>query len=48
MSKQTKAQVGAFTQDVEITPAPTDGITSMRIIDNRFLLVSSWDTVPSS
>eukprot|EP01116_Phalansterium_solitarium_P004447 TRINITY_DN15464_c0_g1_i1.p1 TRINITY_DN15464_c0_g1~~TRINITY_DN15464_c0_g1_i1.p1 ORF type:complete len:342 (+),score=122.79 TRINITY_DN15464_c0_g1_i1:39-1028(+) len=28
----------------ELTPAPTDGITSLRIKDNKFLLVSSWDT----
>jgi len=28
----------------ELNPAPSDGITSLRIKDNKLLLVSSWDT----
>jgi len=28
----------------ELLPAVSDGITAMRIIDNKFLLVSSWDS----
>ncbi len=31
--------------DVELANAPTDGITSLRIVENKYLLASSWDTV---
>lgn len=31
-------------QQYEISPAPSDGITCVRIQDNKYLLVSSWDT----
>jgi cell cycle arrest protein BUB3 len=42
------AAVAAPTQnperEFEVTPAPTDGITALRIQDNRYLIASSWDT----
>jgi len=31
-------------QEYELHPVPTDGITSLNILENRYLLVSSWDT----
>jgi len=31
-------------QEYELHPPPTDGTTSMNILENRYLLVSSWDT----
>jgi len=31
-------------QEYELHPAPSDGITSMNILENRYLLVSSWDS----
>lgn len=35
-------------QQFELASPPTDGITAMRIQDNRLLLVSSWDTVSAN
>jgi cell cycle arrest protein BUB3 len=30
--------------EIELHPAPSDGITSLHITDNKFLLASSWDS----
>jgi hypothetical protein len=38
------ATAAAGVQDALNNP-PSDGITGMRIIENKWLLVSSWDTV---